>query len=200
MNMIEMVLAKIGLAYSGVASSQSELEVCRAEAESPAAAGQKYWTWILVGQVRVSTFVCCCLKRWNKTHQAVFASEENVHGTDDPISKDQSQPETNEGDILKWIRRNYQIRSFCFYTLAKKSWKRVKFAFHILLLKLRKRWALSKRHLKSYRDENGEDVAVKKWLSTCSYTYYPSAFFFIWSSAPHSKWQSTYNSEKVMYD
>ena len=41
------------------------------------------------------------LKRYNKTHQAVFASEENVHGTDDPISKDQSQPETNEGDILK---------------------------------------------------------------------------------------------------
>ena len=28
-----MVLAKIGLAYSGVASSQSEPEVCRAEAE-----------------------------------------------------------------------------------------------------------------------------------------------------------------------
>ena len=84
---------------------------------------------------------CCCLKRWNKTHQAVFASEENVHGTDDPISKDQSQPETNEGDILKWIICNYQIRSFCFYTLAKKSWTRVKFVFYILLLKLRKRWA-----------------------------------------------------------
>ena len=99
MNIIEMVLAKIGLAYSGVASSQSEPEVCRAEAESPEA-GQKYWTWILVGQICVSTFVVV-LKRWNKTHQAVFASEENVHGTDDPISKDQSQPETNEGDILK---------------------------------------------------------------------------------------------------
>ena len=41
MNIIEMVLAKTGLAYSGVASSQSELEVCRAEAESPEA-GQKY--------------------------------------------------------------------------------------------------------------------------------------------------------------
>ena len=41
MNIIEMVLAKIGLAYSGVASSQSEPEVCRAEAESPEA-GQKY--------------------------------------------------------------------------------------------------------------------------------------------------------------
>ena len=105
MNMIEMVLAKIGLAYSGVASSQSEPEVCRAEAESPAA-GQKYWTWIIIEKDRVSTFVCC-LKRRNKTHQAVFASEENVHGTDDPISKDQSQPETNEGDILKWIICNY---------------------------------------------------------------------------------------------
>ena len=116
MNIIEMVLAKTGLAYSGVASSQSEPEVCTAEAESPEA-GQKYWTWILVAQVCVSTFVCC-LKRWYKTHQAVFASEENVHGTDDPISKDQSQPETNEGDILKWIRRNYQIRSFGFYTLV----------------------------------------------------------------------------------
>ena len=41
MNIIEMVLAKTGLAYSGAASSQSEPKVCRAEAESPAA-DQKY--------------------------------------------------------------------------------------------------------------------------------------------------------------
>ena len=40
-NIIKKVLAKTGLAYSGVASSQSEPEVCRAEAESPEA-GQKY--------------------------------------------------------------------------------------------------------------------------------------------------------------
>ena len=36
-NIIKKVLAKTGLAYSGVASSQSEPKVCRAEAESPAA-------------------------------------------------------------------------------------------------------------------------------------------------------------------
>ena len=166
-----MVLAKNGLAYSGVASSLSEPEVCTAEAESPEA-GQKYWTWILVGQICVSTFVVV-LKRWNKTHQAVFASEENVHGTNDPISKDQSQPETNEWDILKWIICNYQIRSFCFYTLAKK----LEICFLCLIAEIAKE--MSKRHLKSYRDENGEDVAVKKGLPTCSYTYYPSVFFYL---------------------
>ena len=61
---------------------------------------------------------------------------------------------------------------------------------------------MSKRHLKSYRDENGEDVAVKKGLPTCSYTYYPSAFIL---SGPVLQPQNdshifTYKSEKVVYD